>query len=144
MRMRTTDRPAGRRAGSLLTTGPVWRVGVLASVLAAIATVVFALLAKAIDVPLEIDDEEIPISGFAFVTLIWSLVGTALAIAVNRWVKHPARTFVIATLVLTVVSFVPVMTADASTATQVTLALSHLLAAAIVIPALAVRLASAE
>lgn len=122
------------------TTSPVWRVGAVASAAAAVATVLFALAAKAIDIPMEVDSEEIPVAGFAMVTLVWSVVGTGLAMALARWAKRPARTFVVTTVVLTLVSFVPVVTADASTATQVALALSHVLAAGIVIPALALRL----
>lgn len=123
-------------------TGPLWRVGALASAAAAVATVVFALFAKAIDIPMEVDGEAIPVLGFAIVTLLWAAVGTGLAIAFARWAKRPARMFVVTTAVLTLLSFVPVVTADADTATQVALALSHVLAAAIVIPALALRLAA--
>ena len=45
-----------------------------------------------------------------------------------------------ATLALTAVSFVPDVLADAHTATKLTLILTHIVAAAIVIPALASRL----
>jgi hypothetical protein len=138
----TTDRRIDGSSRSTMRTGPVWRVGALASVAAAVATVVFALFAKAIDIPLEIDGEAIPVLGFAMVTLLWAAVGTGLAIAFARWTKRPARLFVVTTVVLTLLSFVPVVTADADTATQVALALSHVLAAAIVIPTLAVRLAN--
>ena len=48
--------------------------------------------------------------------------------------------FLITTMALTMLSFVPDVTADAHTATKVALALSHVVAAAIVIPALASRL----
>jgi hypothetical protein len=138
----TTERRIDGSSRSTMRTGPVWRVGALASVAAAVATVVFALFAKAIDIPLEIDGEAIPVLGFAMVTLLWAAVGTGLAIAFARWTKRPARLFVVTTVVLTLLSFVPVVTADADTATQVALALSHVLAAAIVIPTLAVRLAN--
>lgn len=137
----TSGRQAGGSTRSAPSTGPLWRVGALASAGAALVTVVFALGAKAIDIPLEVDGDAIPILGFAIVTLIWSAVGVGLAIVFARWAKRPARTFVVTTVVLTTVSFVPVATADATTATQVALALSHVLAAAIVIPALALRLA---
>ncbi|MGQ0804356.1 MAG: DUF6069 family protein [Actinomycetota bacterium] len=137
----TTGEPrAGSSSRPTTTSSPVWRVGAVASVAATVATVVFALCAKAIDIPLEIDGEQIPVSGFAMVTLFWSVVGTGLAMALARWAKRPARTFVVTTVVLTLVSFVPVATADATTATQVALALSHVLAAGIVIPTLALRL----
>ena len=77
----TTDRRIDGSSRSTMRTGPVWRVGALASVAAAVATVVFALFAKAIDIPLEIDGEAIPVLGFAMVTLLWAAVGTGLAIA---------------------------------------------------------------
>ena len=137
--MASTTTPLGT-SRSRTTLGPVWRVGALAGAAAAVATVVFALIAKAIDVPLEIDHEEIPVLGFAMVTLLWTAVGTVLAAVMARRAKSPARTFVVTTIVLTILSFVPVVNADATTATQVTLALAHVLAAAIVIPALALRL----
>jgi hypothetical protein len=72
--------------------------------------------------------------------VLWSAVGTVLAMTLARWAKRPARTFVVTTVVLTVLSFGPVVTADADAATQVALVLSHVVAAAIVIPALALRL----
>jgi len=140
----TTARQGAGSPRSVTRTRPLWRLGALASVTAAVATVVFALCAKAIDIPMEVDGEEIPLSGFAMVTLVWSAVGTGLALAFARWAKRPARLFVTTTVVLTLLSFVPVVTADASTATQVALALSHVLTAAIVIPALALRLANDE
>jgi Family of unknown function (DUF6069) len=141
----TSTTAEGRADGSsrsMTTRMPVWRVGALASITAAVATVVWALFAKAIDIPLEVDGEEIPVLGFGFLTLLWAVVGTALAIALARWAKHPARIFVVTTVALTMLSFVPVVTADADTATQVALALSHVLAAAIVIPSLGFRLAN--
>jgi len=128
---------------STFATTPVWRVGAAASIVAAVATTLFAVAARAIDVPLEIEDERIPSLGFAFLTLLWSVVGIILAVVLARKAKRPARTFLVTTVALTVLSFVPIVTADATTATQVTLALSHLLAAAIVIPALAARLSHA-
>jgi Family of unknown function (DUF6069) len=136
----TTPGPTNVPLGWAMSSRPVWLVGVIASVVAAIATVVLALIAKGFDVPLEIEGDEIPVSGFAFITVLWSLVGTGLAMALARWAKNPARIFVIVTVALTLVSFVPVITADATTATQVILVLAHVLAAAIVIPALAPRL----
>jgi Family of unknown function (DUF6069) len=138
------DRATERRSRFTPSTRRLVRAGALASVSAAAATVVFALVVKAIDVPLEVDGDDIPIPGFAIVTLLWSAVGIALALAFARWARRPARTFLMTTVVLTLGSFVPVLTADADTATQVALALSHLVAAAIVIPALTAALARHE
>ena len=57
-----------------------------------------------------------------------------------RKASHPAGTFVRTTLVLTALSIVPDVVADAATSTRIVLALTHLVAAAIVIPAVASRL----
>ena len=54
-----------------------------------------------------------------------------------RWAKHPARTFTITTVALTVVSLVPPALAGATTTgTKLILALTHVVAALIVVPAL--------
>jgi len=54
---------------------------------------------------------------------------------------HARDLFVKTTLALTALSIVPDMLADAQTATKLTLILTHVVAAAIVIPTLASRLA---
>jgi hypothetical protein len=140
----TLDRGTERRTRSAPITRPLVRTGALAGVGAAAATVVLALVLEAIDVPLEVDGDEIPIPGFAFGTIVGSVVGILLALAFARWARRPARTFLITTVVLLLASFVPVLTADADTATQVGLALSHVVAAAVVIPALTAALAHRE
>jgi hypothetical protein len=58
----------------------------------------------------------------------------------SRRANQPRRTFVRTTIALTLVSIVPDVLADAHTSTRLTLALTHVVAAAIVIPALASRL----
>lgn len=145
----TPETPTARSSRSILARSPVWRVGVLASVAAAIVTELFALGARAIDVPMEAGSPgvdtataaPIPIGGFAVGTLIWSIVGTVLAVVLARRAKHPAKTFVVTTVVLTVLSLAgPALAGDTTTATKVVLALSHLVAAAVVIPTLALRL----
>ncbi|MDQ3153895.1 MAG: DUF6069 family protein [Actinomycetota bacterium] len=125
----------------------MWLVGVLAAVAGAIVTELFALGARVIGVPMEAGSlgadtaAPIPLGGFAMGTLMWSVVGIVLAVVLARWAKRPARTFVVATVVLTVLSLAgPVMAVDTATATKVVLALSHLVAAAVVIPPLALRL----
>ena len=153
--MTTTDIPApGRTAGALpipattergATTerrrsSRMGRTGVVAGVSAALATTAFAAVAEAVDVPLEIGGTAIPLLGFAQLTLVATLVGTLLAVVLARRAARPRRTFVITTVALTVASIVPDVLADATGATRIALALSHVLAAAIVIPALASRL----
>ena len=57
-----------------------------------------------------------------------------------RAARHPRRTFVRTTVALTLLSLLPDVLADAGASTRPTLALTHIVAAAIVIPRLARRL----
>jgi hypothetical protein len=127
----TTSRPRTSRA---------WRTGARAGVLAAAATTGVAALALAAGVPLEVDGEQIPLAGFAQLTLMSTVVGVLLATALGRWAARPQRTFTAAAIALTAVSFVPDLVIDASPATKLVLIATHVVAAAIVIPALAGRL----
>lgn len=114
--------------------------GLLATVAAATATSVTAAIARWADVPLTVDGESIPIAGFAVLTTVWSVVGIVLALGFARWARAPRRTFLVVTIVLTIASCIPSLTANADTATNLVLALTHLVAAAIVIPSIARRL----
>jgi hypothetical protein len=78
--------------------------------------------------------------GFAQLTLIGAVIGTVLAFALAKWAARPRRTFVVTTVTLTALSLVPDVTVDASTASKLVLMLTHLVAAAIVVPALAKHL----
>jgi predicted MFS family arabinose efflux permease len=116
----------------------------------AVATTVIAAIAKAADVPLAVASsssdapEVIPTSGVTTLVLGIGVVGVIMALAFNRWAKRPARTFVAVTAVLTVVSFITptsVFAHNATTATRLVLELMHVVAAAIIIPPIAYRLA---
>jgi hypothetical protein len=86
--------------------------------------------------------QDIPLWAYAQATVASAVVGTLLALALNRYARRPARMFVVVTTLLTVVSFVgPTMAERATTATRVVLELTHVVAAVIVIPPLAARLA---
>ena len=146
----TTAAPSTSALRSALATKPVWLVGAASTVVAAVVTVAIAAVAKAADVPLAVaassDDavEAIPAAGFAPVVLMAGAIGIVLALAFNRWAKQPARTFVAVTVALTAVSFITPTEAvahNATTATRLVLALAHVVAAAIIIPAIAYRLA---
>ena len=97
-------------------------------------------IAKGADVPLRLGDFQIQVPAFAMFTLIGAAIGGLLATQLKKRAGQPRSTFLIATVVLTVLSFVPDLTADATTATKLTLVGAHLVAAAIIIPALAGRL----
>jgi hypothetical protein len=78
----------------------------------------------------------------------FSLIGVGLAAIFARKARRPRSTFVRTTLALLVLSIVPDfveipgLSPDFDTATSFTLAVTHLVAAAIVIPVLASRLAT--
>ena len=85
--------------------------------------------------------EAIPIMGFAQMTLFFTAVGVVLARAFARRADRPRHTFTVTTVVLTVLSFVPDVVPSTDVATKATLVITHLAAAAIVIPVLSARLA---
>lgn len=118
----------------------IWRTGAVAGLTAAAATTAVAAIGHAADVSLDVAGTAIPVLGFAQLTLVGALLGTILAVVLSRRASRPQRTFVGTTVVLTALSLVPDLTADAASGTRALLALTHLVAAAIVIPALASKL----
>jgi hypothetical protein len=114
-----------------VTRVPTWRSGLATGAIAAALTTALAVALRSAGVPLDIAGEEIPILGFAQMVLLCTVVGIVLARRMRR------TTFVITTVALTVLSFVPDVTADTGTASKLGLALTHVVAAAIVIPRLA-------
>jgi hypothetical protein len=129
----STQAPSG-------TSRRLWKTGAVAGVTAAVATTGFAALAQAADVSLKVGGQAIPVLGFGQLTLVGALIGTILAAVLSRRANRPQRTFVITTVTLTALSLIPDLTANAASATKLALVASHLIAAAIVIPALASRL----
>jgi hypothetical protein len=119
----------------------LWKVGVTAGLVGAGATCLTAAVARAADVSLEIKGEPIPISAFAVLTFIGALLGVGLATLLSRRAAHPQLTFVRTTVVLTLASIVPDAYADTTAASKIVLAVAHLIAAAIIVPSIASRLA---
>lgn len=117
------------------------RTGAVAGLTAGVATAAVAAIAHAAGVPLTVGGEEIPVAGFAQVTFVFVAIGAVIAAMLARRARRAQRTFVVTTVVLTALSLVPDVLADASTATKLTLMLTHVVAAAIAIPMLAGRLA---
>jgi peptidoglycan/LPS O-acetylase OafA/YrhL len=130
-----TTRPEARTSAKSLG-----RTGAVAGVSASVATSGVAAIASALDVSLKVGGQAIPVVGFAQLTLVATLIGTIMAVVMSHRATRPRRTFVTATLALTALSIVPDALADAHTSTRFVLALTHVVAAAIVIPALASRL----
>jgi uncharacterized membrane protein YhaH (DUF805 family) len=119
----------------------VWKTGLRAGLVAAAATTAVAAAASAAGVPLEVAGEAIPLAGFCQVTLMCVAVGVLVARVVARRARDAERTWVRTAMALTALSFVPDLTAAATTATKLVLMLTHVVAAAIVVPAVADRLA---
>ncbi len=116
--------------------------GLVAALAAAVATTAAAALAGVAGVELEVPDggEIVPLSGVAVLTGFFSLLGAALAMALLRWSARPAQRFLRAALLLTVLSLVPPLLAGADAAATATLVGLHLVAAAVVVPALTAQL----
>jgi Family of unknown function (DUF6069) len=121
-------------------TGSIVGAGLAATAVAALATSTVAAAGSAAGISLDVSGAPIPVSGFTVLTVVFSLVGVALAAVLARRARRPRSTFVRTTVVLTALSLVPDLVADAATDTRVLLMATHLVAAAIVVPALARRL----
>jgi amino acid transporter len=147
--MSTTTQIPTRTTSSAPTTAvarqPVWKHGVAAAVVAAVATTVLAAIASAAGVSFaDSSGVSIPIAGFTQLTLVFSLIGVGMAAVMARKARRPQATFVRTALTLTALSFVPDLTFGFDAASAATLITLHTVAAAIVVPTLASRLASAR
>jgi amino acid transporter len=121
---------------------PLWKQGVISAVVASVATTVLAAIASTAGVSFaDSTGTSIPIAGFAQLTLIFSLVGVGIAAVMARKARRPRPTFVRTAVVLTVLSFVPDLTFGFDAGSAATLITLHTVAAAIVVPTLARRLA---
>ncbi|MFE9206606.1 DUF6069 family protein [Micromonospora sp. NPDC007230] len=121
---------------------PVWKQGVAAAVVASVTTTVLAAVASAAGISFaDSTGASIPIAGFAQLTLVFSLVGVGIAAVMARKVRRPRRTFVRTAVALTALSVVPDLTFGFDAGSAATLITLHIVAAAIVVPTLAGRLA---
>jgi amino acid transporter len=144
--MSTTTQTPTRTTSSAPTQAaerrPVWKHGVASAVVASVATTVLAAIASAAGVSFaDSTGTSIPIAGFAQLTLIFSLLGVGIAAVMARKARKPRAIFVRTAVVLTVLSFVPDLTFGFDAASAATLITLHVVAAAIVVPTLAGRLA---
>jgi hypothetical protein len=114
--------------------------GIAAGLAAAAATTTVAGVARAAGVALAAEGEQIPLLGFAQITFIFSIVGLILAAVLRRKAARPRRTFVRTTVALTAVSLAAPFTLPMDGVSIAVLILTHVVAAAIVIPAVASRL----
>ena len=133
----TTTAPATRSARRTL-----WLAGLASGAAAAVTTSAVAGVADAIDHPLTVDGEMIPVLGFAQMTLIGAVIGVVMALVMRRRASRPQRTFTVTTWVLTALSCIPSVALGAGdgAGNAATLVATHLIAAAIVIPTLTARI----
>lgn len=130
----TLDTTAPAPVGSLL------RGGAVATVAAAAATAAVAAAGNAAGISLAVAGAPIPPTGFATLTVVFSILGMVIALVLRRFAGRARSLWVRTAVALTVLSLVPDVLADADTSTKVLLMVTHLVAAAIVIPAVARRL----
>ncbi|MFI7708789.1 DUF6069 family protein [Nonomuraea sp. NPDC049480] len=116
--------------------------GLIAAVVAGAATAAIAAVGELTGISLVVGGTPLPVPGFGVLTVIFSAVGLVLALVLARSVRRPRTVFVRTTVVLTVLSLVPDVLVDAAPATRVLLMLAHVVAAAIVVPAIARRLSA--
>ena len=136
----TTTSPRTTPPPSATARRPIWPTAATAGLGAAVATPAIRGTPKAADVPLVVGELVVQVPAFAMFTLIGAAIGGLLATQLSKRAAKPRRTFLITTAMLTVLSFVPDLIAEATTATKLTLVGAHIVAAAVVIPALAGRL----
>jgi Family of unknown function (DUF6069) len=129
------------RTAARTTTRPrLWVPAVAASVAAGAATAATVAFAGAAGIAMTVDGEAFPLLGVAQLTVALSLVGVILAAVLRRRAARPRRTFVRTTVGLTAVSLGAPWLLPTDAGTISVLMLTHVIAAAIVIPAVATRL----
>jgi hypothetical protein len=120
-------------APSTADTRVSWGHGLITVAVGAVVTTLLAVALQAAGVGLEIDGESIPALAFAQMVALGGIVGIVLARHVSR------TTFLRATVVLTALSCVPSIALADTAGDKLGLVLTHLVAAAIIVPRLARR-----
>jgi hypothetical protein len=129
---------------------PVCLAGAIAALAGAAVLYAYGSLAQALDVPMRAGEigashaQAITPASFASGVVFCTVAGTILAMVLARRAARPARAFLRTSLVLVAISLVfPLAASHTATTTRLTLALGHLIAAAIVIPIITGRLSHA-
>jgi hypothetical protein len=139
----TSTAAATTCAPSRLARIPVPAAGAIAAVAGAAVLYGYGAVARALAGPMQAGDigashaDPITPASFSLGVVLCTAVGTVLALVLARRAAAPARVFLRTAVVLTVVSLVfPLTATHTDTATRLTLALGHLVAAALIIPVL--------
>jgi hypothetical protein len=123
------------------TTGRFARAGLVAGLGAAVVNLVVVAIARGLDVTFGVRGEAIPPVAFPQMTLFAAVIGVGLAAGLVRWAGRARSVFLTVTIGLTALLVLPPLLVQTDTATRIALELTHLVAACIVIPAIASRLA---
>jgi hypothetical protein len=139
----TSTNPISRRH-TRARTGRLRPAGLLSGIVAAVATTLTVVVAHAAGEPVMMSGKQIPASGFAIFTIIGALFGIAIATILSRRARRPRTMFLRTTIVLTAVSIVPDVVSDATAKAKLVLIATHLIAAAIIVPVIAARVAGSR
>ena len=122
----------------------MWSSGLRAGAVAGVAAELFAGGGRVIGVPMRAggvgagEAQSLPPGWVVLATTVCAVLGLGLAIALRTFAPTPRRAFIASSTALTLLSFVsPVAAGDTTLATKLTLGFTHLIAAAVVIPAIA-------
>ncbi|NGN94480.1 hypothetical protein G5C66_17260 [Nocardioides sp. KC13] len=135
--------------GQFASRIPVWLVSTAAVLVGALVTGVYEFVARATGVPFDVAlpgtgvaPAAIPETGLAWAVAELGLIGIIIAVCLTRWAKRPRSTWKRTAWTLTALSLVPSLVAVTdSYATNIMLVISHLVAAAVIVPTVAARLA---
>ena len=114
----------------------LWATSAIAGVAAAVAITAVAAVGHAAGVSLEVEGEQIPLLGFTQMTLLGAVLGGLILAVLNRFSRRPHAQFVRTSVVLTAISCIPSVAWPDDTTTKVLLVATHVLAAAMIVPAL--------
>jgi hypothetical protein len=131
----TSTSPAPRRSDRRSPTLP--RITVVVGLVAAAAVTAVAGALHAAGVSLTVQGGDIPLAAFAQMTLVGALIGGVIVAVLNRRSVHAHRRFLQIAIALTALSCIPSIASPPDVATKVALVVTHLVAAAIIIPVLA-------
>lgn len=144
--MTTTDFTSTVRTTTDTTRPSLTRVardGTVGAIAGAAVLFAYGAAAIAIHGPMQVGDpgasHAVPLdaASFSIGVLFSASVGVLLAVAIARWAHQPARTFTRAAVALTAVSlFFPLASSHTDEATRLALAGGHVVAAAVIIPAI--------
>ena len=130
-----------------LARRPAWQACYLAGLAASVAVEAWGLAARAAGVPMRAAGlgahhaTPITVGMFAMGTMVVVFWFTFAVAAIARFAKNPERAYLRTALPLLALSLaVPLTAADTATSTKLTLAAAHLIAGAVIIPAVAWRL----